>query len=89
MVSFVYLLKPVFHDSLQKTRFFSKKPKNMISRMRRSYVWKRRSYPCQVFIIFLDQDVISQHRSLTVGSEMAAELGSRVFSSETLVKGAG
>ena len=38
---------------------------------------------------FLDQDVISKHRSLTVGSEMATELGSRVFSSDTLVKGAG
>ena len=33
--------------------------------------------------------MISKHRSLTVGSEMARELGSRVFSSETLVKGAG
>ena len=33
--------------------------------------------------------MISKHRSLTVGSEMATELGSRVFSSDTLVKGAG
>ena len=55
----IYLLKPVFHDLLQKKRFFTKKLKKMISRMRRSYVWKRRSYvwkrrssPCQVFIIF-------------------------------------